>query len=114
MNIAQSLRELLESNNISRSKLSREIGVHTSTVSNWLDGKSAKSENLEALCSYFGCSLDYLTRTTPSAGDEQKNKPPADSEGLTDLQAEAVNFIRGLSDEELRRFMKLARAMFSD
>ena len=38
----------------------------------------------------------------------------ADSEGLTDIQAEAVDFIRGLSDEELRRFMKLARAMFSD
>lgn len=70
MNIAQGLKELLESKNMSRSKLAREIGVHTSTVSNWLAGKDVKAENLSVLCEYFDCSLDFL------AGNI-KEKPPA-------------------------------------
>lgn len=71
MNIALQLQELLESKGVSRSKLAREIGVHTSTVSNWLEGKDVKSENLATLCSYFNCSLDYLTGTI-----EEKQKTP--------------------------------------
>lgn len=64
MNIAQTLQELMSSNGITRSRLAREIGVHTSTVSNWLDGREVKAENLTALCSYFGCTLDYLAGQT--------------------------------------------------
>lgn len=60
MNIAQPLRKLMDERKLSNSKLAREVGVHTSTVSNWLDGKEVKAENLTALCTYFGCSLDYL------------------------------------------------------
>lgn len=65
MNIAQRLQELIDSSGISRSRLAREIGVHTSTVSNWLDGKEVKAENLSTLCSYFGCTLDYLAGQIP-------------------------------------------------
>ena len=72
MNIARKLQELLDKNHLSRSKLAREIGVHTSTITNWLDGKDAKLEKLSALCDYFGCTIDYL------AGEEQKT--PADPE----------------------------------
>jgi transcriptional regulator with XRE-family HTH domain len=81
MNIAQQLQGLLNSTGISRSRLARELGVHTSTVSNWLDGKEVKSENLAALCSYFGCTLDYLAGQTA----EQKEKPLInDDEELTE------------------------------
>lgn len=76
MNIALKLQELLKSRGISRSKLAKDIGVHTSTVSNWIDGKDVKSENLAALCSYFGCSLDYLTDTTA----ELEKAPTPESE----------------------------------
>lgn len=60
MNIAQPLSELIESQKISRSKLARSIGVHTSTVSNWLDGKDVKPDNLSALCAYFNRSPSYF------------------------------------------------------
>ena len=60
MNIAEPLKRAMEEKGISRSRLGREIGVHTSTVSNWLDGKDVKLENLATLCSYFGCSMDYF------------------------------------------------------
>ena len=70
MNIAQSLKKLMDDHSLSNSKLAREIHVHTSTVGNWLDGKDVKAENLETLCTYFGCSLDYL------AGTEEPKKAP--------------------------------------
>ena len=78
MNIAQQLKHLMQERGLSSSKLAREIHVHTSTVSNWLDGKDVKTENLAALCEYFGCSLDYLadstaeTKKTPTQEGERK------------------------------------------
>lgn len=71
MNIAQSLKALMSERKLSNSKLAREIHVHTSTVGNWLDGKDVKAENLETLCEYFGCSLDYLVGA--DGGDDGKS-----------------------------------------
>lgn len=76
MNIAQPLRKLMDERNLSNSKLAREVGVHTSTVSNWLDGKEVKAENLTALCTYFNCSLDYLAGKM----EETKKAPTDESE----------------------------------
>lgn len=61
MNISNRLQELLEKTSTSRTKLARALGVHTSTVSNWLDGKEPKLENLADIARYFGVSTDYLT-----------------------------------------------------
>lgn len=76
MNIAQPLRKLMDERKLSNSKLAREVGVHTSTVSNWLDGKEVKAENLTALCTYFGCSLDYLAGKM----EETKKEPTPEGE----------------------------------
>lgn len=100
MNIAQSLQALMKENGFSNSKLARKLGVHTSTVSNWLSGKDVKAENLSAICELFGCSMDYL------AGIEEKEKAPSDTgEGeITESQLKAA-FFRGadptLTDEEI-------------
>lgn len=77
---------------LSRSKLAREVHVHTSTVSNWLDGKDVKSENLTLLCDYFGCSLDYLADST------QEIAPIQEDERKTEDEIKAA-FFGGYSDE---------------
>ena len=101
MNIAQPLRKLMDERKLSNSKLAREVGVHTSTVSNWLDGKEVKAENLTALCTYFGCSLDYLAGKM----EETKKAPTQDGERGIDEQNLKVAFFRGadptLTDEEI-------------
>lgn len=71
MEISQTLQKLMKEHGLSSSKLARELGVHTSTVSNWLNGKEIKLDNLNLLCEYFGCSLDYF-----SPGLEEKEKAP--------------------------------------
>lgn len=85
MNIAEQLKQMMENRGISRSKLGREIGVHTSTVSNWLDGKDVKLENLATLCSYFDCSMDYFV------GDEamESVSPEQSTRGMTPEEREA-------------------------
>ena len=71
MNIAQSLSKLMKERGLSRSALARALGVHTTSVSRWLDGYEAKPENLSALCEFFGCSLDYLAGSTERRDEDQ-------------------------------------------
>lgn len=109
MNIAQRLRTLMESQKLSRSKLARELGVHTSTVSRWLDGKDVNTENLESLCKYFNCSLDYLADATGT-----KNAPTQDGEREIDDRKMKVSFFGGLadglSDEKIDEYYDDARS----
>lgn len=102
MNIAQALQFLLDSTGTSRSKLARAIGVHTSSVSNWIDGKDAKAENMEAICEYFNCSLDYLAGKT-------KEKPVTESDGLTKEGQELMSIYNQLPPDKKALLETLAK-----
>lgn len=95
MNIAQKLKELLDIRGMSRSRLAREIGVHTSTVSNWLDGKDVKSENLATLCAFFNCSLDYLTGATSEA---QEKTPTLTEKDERDIEKRLESVLEDLEN----------------
>lgn len=116
MNIAEPLKRVMEEKGISRSRLAREIGVHTSTVSNWLEGKDVKLENLATLCAYFERSMDYFAEdgtgfgggSAPGAGfgdgtgyggpiwdTGRKTEKPADEVGeLTEEEKEYIEWYR--------------------
>lgn len=69
MGYAANLCDLMKQEGVSSSKLARDIGVHTSTVSNWRDGKTPKVEHLQLVADYFGVTVDSLladNNTTPS------------------------------------------------
>ena len=95
MNIAQSLLVLSGETHTSRSKLAREIGVHTTTVTNWLDGRKIDSKNLLAVANYFGVSVDYLT------GNETKKEPVPISENELDLRL--IELLTSLTPDEMRQ-----------
>lgn len=110
MNIAQPLRKLMDDRKLSNSKLAREIGVHTSTVSNWLDGKEVKAENLAALCSYFECSLDYLAGTT----EETKKAPTEEGERaitMDDFTYAMQNEAKSLTDMDKQILLSMAKQL---
>ena len=94
MNIAEPLKKMMDEKKVSRSRLGREIGVHTSTVSNWLDGKDVKLENLATLCSYFDCTMDYFV------GDELMNPVPPEQSTRGMTSEERAAHYRGLRAEE--------------
>ena len=60
MGYAENLCDLMKRDGISSYKLARDIGVHTSTVSNWRDGKTPKVEHLKLVADHFGVTVDDL------------------------------------------------------
>lgn len=60
MGYSVNLCDLMERNGVSSYKLAKEIGVHTSTVSNWRDGALPKVEHLQLVSNYFGVTVDDL------------------------------------------------------
>ena len=110
MNIAQQLKHLMKERGLSSSKLAREIHVHTSTVSNWLDGKDVKTENLAALCEYFGCSLDYLADSTA----ETKKTPIPEGEreiGFDDFTFAMQNESKDLTEADKQILLSMAKQL---
>lgn len=61
MTFAQRLAELLKNGNMTAYRLSKTLGVHQTTVKNWLDGNSKpRTEYIEKIAEHFGVSIDYL------------------------------------------------------
>lgn len=90
--------QILQEQNITAYKLSKDIGVTQGMISYWKSGDRIPSaENLIALADYFGCSVDYLL------GRTDEKKPPA-------TQQEALE--RALNDltlEELQDVLEYVR-----
>lgn len=72
MEFAQKLEFLIDRNNVSRGKLARAVGVHTSTVTNWLSGKEPKIERLVKVAEFFNVPVAYLTGDMEDPTDRSK------------------------------------------
>jgi transcriptional regulator with XRE-family HTH domain len=61
MKLKDQLANLIKKYDVSSSHLSRETGIPSSTLSDWLAGSSPKNlEQLKKLANYFKVSIDYL------------------------------------------------------
>lgn len=71
--------KLLQDKGVTPYKVAKETGIATATLSDWKNGKSTpKADKMQKIADYFGVTLDYLL------GNEQKEKPTAKSDGLTE------------------------------
>lgn len=64
MGYSQNLCKLMEQTNTSSYKLAKEIGVHTSTITNWKDGTIPRVDHLQLVSNYFGVTVDELLANT--------------------------------------------------
>ena len=65
--------ELLQRYGLTPYKVSKEIGISQSTLSDWKRGKSTpKIDKLQKIADYFGVSVEYLT----TGKDESEKKAP--------------------------------------
>jgi transcriptional regulator with XRE-family HTH domain len=63
--------QLLQKHGITPYKLSKEIDVSQSTLSDWKRGRSTpKQDKLQKIADYFGVTIDYLMN-----GEEKEEKP---------------------------------------
>ena len=60
MGYPTNLCNLMSKKGIGAYRLAKDIGVHTSTVSNWKEGASPKIEHLRLVADYFGVTIDEL------------------------------------------------------
>lgn len=82
--------------------------ITSATFSNWNTGKfNPTAKKLRSAANALGITYEYLL-----TGKGQKNKPdPVDGVELTDTQKEAMEFVLSLSDEQLRQFIRIGKAM---
>ncbi|MDY3987761.1 MAG: helix-turn-helix domain-containing protein [Massilioclostridium sp.] len=77
------LRNILHEKNsrrITDRDFQKDLGLYSSAVSEWKNGKSKSyQKHLAKIANYFGVSTDYLL------GNEQKNKPTVDDDELTEM-----------------------------
>jgi len=91
MGLTDKLDLLMKEKKINKAQLARESGVPYTTIDGFYKKGSdnAKLSTLKKLCSYFGCTLDYL------ADDDINNQPTTlaahfDGEEYTDAELEEI------------------------
>lgn len=74
MSFSQGLREAMKKKGVTAYRLSKDIGIHQTTISNWLNGKSTpKAELLEKIASALGVSAAFLMGWENSIGETDVN-----------------------------------------
>lgn len=93
---------------VSPSSVAERIGLNRSIVTRWSNGSVPRQATLQRLADYFNVTVSALT-----SEDIKKDLPQAE-EGLSDMQLKAMRFVQSLSDDDLRRFIKMGEAAFGE
>ena len=62
MAFSKNLCELMKKNDVSSYKLAKSVGVHVSTVTNWINGSNPKLEHIVSVSNFFGVGTDDLLK----------------------------------------------------
>lgn len=62
MSFSQNLYNLMQNKKTSSYKLARNIDVHVSTVTNWLNGATPRMDHMKAVATYFDVTIDSLLK----------------------------------------------------
>lgn len=95
---------------ISPSAAAEEMGYQRSVVTRWSKGTAPRQATVQRVADFFGVSVAELTEDA-----ENEKKPALISEDeLSATQIEAINFVLGLSNDQLIRFVKMGQAAFEE
>lgn len=72
--------------------IAKEIGLPSSSVTNWKQGKTPRAETIKKIADYFNVSVDYLT-----GNSDIKEKPTAGAMSFEDIK----RAVKSMSREEL-------------
>lgn len=93
-----------------KKKFCKKIGAPTNIISEWENGKTKSYRNyVLAVAQAYSVSPKWI-----SGEIDEKMPSVLEDEGLSAVQQEAVDFIKTLSDEQLRRFIAMGKAAFDD
>lgn len=84
--------------------VAKEIGLPSSTITNWKHGKTPRAETLGKIAAYFGVSVDYLQGYT-----DVKEKPTAGAAGMSAAEAGRYAIEHADSEDELWQLISRAQ-----
>lgn len=102
------ISDLCESNNISISKMCKDVGVSRGNISDLKMNriKSLSSYNLRRIAEYFDVTVDYLLN------NEQKEKAPTESDvTFDDFTYAMFGESRELTEEDRKMLLDMARLL---
>lgn len=103
MTFYQKYVALCTNSKITPSAAAQKMGISKTTVHRWKNGGGVTDANLQIIANYFGVPVDDLI------GDDsaQKEKPTAQSDGLTEKQKYAIELIKSTSDDDLDKLIEM-------
>lgn len=109
------INTLLAKKDITKAEFYEKCGVTSASFSQWNTGKSKpRLKNIERIAKFLGVSSEYLLYGEESPAQDIKKARPADGEALSDMQLEAIEFVKSLPEDKLNRFLRLAKAAFEE
>ena len=103
MGIADRIRTLCEMQGITINKLEQALEIGRGNIARW-DKHKPSVEKVQAVANYFGLTTEYIL-----TGENEK-KPTPEGE-LSDIQREAMELIKSMSDEQLKIFIATLKAV---
>jgi transcriptional regulator with XRE-family HTH domain len=101
------LLSLMKKNNITKKKLSQDIGIGINQIKYWeTHGSHPKADVAKKIADYFGVSVDDL-----KADREQKKTVTIESDGLDELDMKFISTIKQLSEQEKRMLLAQMEAL---
>lgn len=90
------IQDLCKSKGVSGSRMCLDLGLSKSTLSDIKSGrkKGVSTATAQKIASYFNVSVGYLL------GEEEKEKPTAQGDGLSENQQMLMEFAKSLSEEQ--------------
>lgn len=91
-------------NNKTRNDLVRDLGFKYSTIRDWEKGLTIpRMEKVEVLANYFGCENSDLI--------EDKEKPTAETDGLSKEKQELIEHIKDLPEDKIQLLLQVAKSI---
>lgn len=84
--------------------VAKEIGLPSSTITNWKHGKTPRAETLGKIAAYFDVSVDYLQGYT-----DVKEKPTAGAVSMSAAEAGRYAIEHADSEDELWQLISRAQ-----
>ena len=101
---ANNLRYYMESRGKNQKELSEIVGVSAPTVNDWLKAKKyPRIDKIEIMADYFGILKSDLI--------EEKEKPTAQGDELSQDMIELIEAIKKLPDDKVQMLLQVAKSI---
>lgn len=101
------IQELCKSKGVSGSRMCLDLGMSKSTLSDLKSGrkKGVTAETAQKIASYLGVTVEYLL------GEEQKEKPTVQDDGLTENQRKLMQFVKSVPDDKAYMILQVMKTI---